>query len=66
MNDLGDFFNLIGEEKKEKEKKTKEIIGEVSLGDLFATLSEEKKKIKEEENKKSQEKTRNFKKSKGF
>tara|TARA_B100000035_G_scaffold313472_1_gene327236 strand:- start:337 stop:1938 length:1602 start_codon:yes stop_codon:yes gene_type:complete len=66
MNDLGDFFNLIGEEKKEKEKKTKEIIGEVSLGDLFATLSEEKKKIKEEENKKSQEKEEILKKAKVF
>ena len=47
MNDLGDFFSLIGEEKKKKEEKKKEIIGEVSLGDLFTSLSEEKKKIKQ-------------------
>jgi len=55
MNDLGDFFNLIGEGKKKKEEEKKEIIGEVSLGDLFSSLEEEKKKLKKkklEENKK--------------
>jgi len=55
MNDLGDFFSLIGEEKKKKEEKNKEIIGEVSLGDLFASLSEEKKKQKEKQLKKDKE-----------
>jgi len=49
---LGDFFSLIGSEKKKQEKKKKDLIGEVSLSDLFAELSEEKKKIKNEKEKK--------------
>jgi len=56
MDNLGDFFSLIGEGKKKKEEEKKEIIGEVSLSDLFASLSKEKKKFKEKEEKKLQEK----------
>ena len=55
MSDLGDFFSLIGEEKKKTEEKNKEIIGEVSLSDLFTSLSEEKKKEKQKRLKKEQE-----------
>ncbi len=55
MNDLGDFFSLIGEEKKKKEEKTQEIIGEISLGDLFSSLSEEKKKVKQKNIEKEKE-----------
>jgi hypothetical protein len=55
MSDLGNFFSLIGEEKKKKTEKNKEIIGDVSLGTLFESLSEEKKKIKEEKLKKERE-----------
>ena len=55
MSDLGNFFSLIGEEKKKKTERNKEIIGDVSLGTLFESLSEEKKKIKEEKLKKERE-----------
>ena len=47
MNDLGNFFSLIGDEKKKKEEEKKELIGETSLSDLFVELKEEKKKVKE-------------------
>lgn len=55
MSDLGNFFSIIGEEKKKKTEKNKEIIGDVSLGSLFDSLSEEKKKIKVEKLKKEKE-----------
>ena len=55
MNDLGDFFSLIGEQKKKKQEKQQELIGDLSLGDLFASLSEEKAKIKKKKEKISQE-----------
>ena len=48
MGDLGDFFSLIGEQKKKREEEKKEIIGKTSLTDLFAELAEEKKKIQEQ------------------
>ena len=38
---------MIGGEKKKEKEKTKEIIGEVSLGDLFTSLNEEKKRAKQ-------------------
>ena len=66
MNELGDFFSLIGEEKKKKEEKKKELIGELSLGDLFASLSEEKKKIKEKSKKKDKEREELIKNAKVF
>ena len=50
---LSDFFVLVDSENKKKvennieeEKKKKDIIGEVSLDGLFASISEEKKKVK--------------------
>jgi hypothetical protein len=55
MDNLGDFFSLIGEEKKKSKEKNKEILGEVSLGDLFSSLSEEKRKVKEKNLKKEKE-----------
>jgi septum formation inhibitor MinC len=57
-DNLGDFFNLIGSEKKRQGNKKKNLVGETSLGDLFAELQEEKKRIqslKEEEEKKKKE-----------
>ena len=66
MNELGDFFSLIGEEKNKKEEKKKELIGELSLGDLFASLSEEKKKIKEKNEKKDKEREELIKNAKIF
>ena len=38
---------MIGGEKKKEKEKTKEIIGEVSLGDLFTSLNDEKKRAKQ-------------------
>ena len=55
FEDLGDFFSLIGDEKKKNDEKNKEIIGEVSLGDLFTSLSEEKKKVVKKRKKKEEE-----------
>ena len=66
MNDLGDFFSLIGEEKRKKEEKQKELIGEVTLGDLFASLSEEKRKLKDKEDKKAKERAELIKNAKVF
>ena len=66
MSNLGDFFSLINEEKKQKEQKKKELIGEVSLEDLFASLSKEKKKIEKKSNKKSKEKEQLIKSAKAF
>ena len=48
MGDLGDFFSIIGEQKKQKEEEKKKIMGKASLTDLFAELAEEKKKIQEQ------------------
>ena len=56
MENLDDFFSLIGEGKKKKEEEKKDLIGEVTLGDLFSSLSEEKKKLKIEEEKRKKEK----------
>ena len=60
MNELHDFFNLIGGEKKKVDVKNNKIKkeAEVSLSDLFAEMQEEKKRlqsIKEEEEKKKKE-----------
>jgi len=66
MSDLGDFFSLIGEAKKKEEKKTKDIIGEVSLDDLFSSLAEERKKIKEVEVEKDKEREKLLKDAKIF
>ena len=60
MNELHDFFNLIGSEKKKVDVKNNKIKkeAEVSLSDLFAEMQEEKKRlqsIKEEEEKKKKE-----------
>ena len=55
FGDLGDFFSLIGDEKKKNDEKNKELIGEVSLGDLFTSLSEEKKKVVKKRKKKEEE-----------
>lgn len=60
MNELHDFFSLIGSEKKKVDDKKSEIKkeAEVSLADLFAEMQEEKKRlqeIKEEEEKKKKE-----------
>jgi len=66
MSDLGDFFSLIGEAKKKEEKKTKDIIGEVSLDNLFSSLAEERKKIKEIEVEKNKEREKLLKDAKVF
>ena len=55
FGDLGDFFSLVGDEKKKNDEKNKELIGEVSLGDLFTSLSEEKKKVVKKRKKKEEE-----------
>ena len=55
FEDLGDFFSLVGDEKKKNDEKNKELIGEVSLGDLFTSLSEEKKKVVKKRKKKEEE-----------
>ena len=66
MSDLGDFFSLIGEAKKKEEEKTKDIIGEVSLDNLFSSLAEERKKIKEAEVEKDKEREKLLKDAKIF
>ena len=66
MDNLGDFFSLIGEEKKKTKEKTKEIIGDVSLDDLFSNLKEEKSKLKKKEAKKLQERKKLIKQAKVF
>ena len=55
FGDLGDFFSLVGDEKKKNDEKNKELMGEVSLGDLFTSLSEEKKKVVKKRKKKEEE-----------
>jgi len=55
FGDLGDFFSLVGDEKKKNDEKNKELMGEVSLGDLFTSLSEEKKKVVKKRKKKQEE-----------
>lgn len=56
MENLDDFFSLIGEGKKKNEEEKKDLLGEVTLNDLFSSLSEEKKKLKIEEEKRQKEK----------
>ena len=55
MDDLVNFFSILGEEKKKEKEKTKEIIGEVSLGDLFTSLKEEKTRAKQKRVEKEKE-----------
>ena len=55
MDDLGDFFSVIGEVKKKEKEKTKDIVGEISLGDLFTSLKEEKKREKQKQKEKQKE-----------
>ena len=48
MGDLGDFFNLIGEEKKKKKEEIDDLVGDISLDTFFSefkSLSEENKKV---------------------
>ena len=37
---LGDFFKLIGEEKKEKKEKMKELVGEIDIDSIFSQVKE--------------------------
>ena len=55
MENLSDFFSQIGEEKKKNKEKRQELVGNLSLDDVFSSLKEEKKKIDEEKAKKDQE-----------
>jgi len=66
MDNLGDFFSLIDEEKKKEKEKTKDIIGDISLDDLFSNLKEEKKKLKKKVAKKEQEKKKLLKQAAAF
>ncbi len=48
MGDLGDFFNLIGEEKKKKKEEIGDLVGDISLDTFFSefkSLSKENKKV---------------------
>jgi len=48
MGDLGDFFNLIGEEKKKKKEEINNLVGDISLDTFFSefkSLSKENKKV---------------------
>lgn len=66
MDNLGDFFSLIGEEKKKTKKKTKDLIGDLSLDDLFSNLKKEKNKLRKKEEKKLEERNKLIKKTKVF
>ena len=66
MDNLGDFFSLIGNEKKKTKEKTKDLIGEVTLDDLFSNLKEEKSKLQKKEEKKLQERKQLIKQAKVF
>ena len=48
MGDLGDFFNLIGEEKKKKKEEIGDLVGDISLDTFFSefkNLSKENEKV---------------------
>ncbi len=66
MDNLGDFFSSIGEEKKKTKEKTKELIGDVSLDDLFSNLKEEKSKLQKKVAKKAKEKEELLKQAQVF
>tara|TARA_B100000900_G_scaffold93621_1_gene76840 strand:+ start:1858 stop:3018 length:1161 start_codon:yes stop_codon:yes gene_type:complete len=66
MGDLGDFFSLIGEEKKKKKEEKDDLVGDISLESLFASLSEEKKKNKSKIEEKAREREKLIKDAKVF
>ena len=66
MGDLGNFFSLIGEEKKKKKEEKDNLMGDVSLESLFASLSEEKKKNKSKIEEKAREREKLIKDAKVF
>lgn len=51
MDSLNDFFAIIGNGKAKVEKEKKDIIGDMKLEDLFASLETEKKKTKRDKEK---------------
>ena len=66
MGDLGNFFSLIGEEKKKKKEEKDDLVGDISLESLFASLSEEKKKNKSKIEEKAREREKLIKDAKVF
>lgn len=65
-DNLGDFFSLIGEAKKEKDNDKKKLMGDLSLTDLFVSLEEEKKRTKKRKEEEKAEKERLQKQAKAF
>jgi len=65
-DNLGDFFSLIGEAKKEKDNTKKKLMGDLSLTDLFMSLEEEKKRTKKRKEEEKKEKERLQKQAKAF
>ena len=54
MDSLNDFFSIIGDGKEKEEKRKKDLIGDIKLEGLFASL--EKEKVQVEKDKKQLEK----------
>lgn len=49
MDSLNDFFTIIGDGKQKVEKERKDLIGEIKLEGLFASLETAKKKDEEDQ-----------------
>ena len=52
MENLSDFFSQIGEEKKKNKEKRQELVGNLSLDDVFLPLKEEKRRLMKKKQKK--------------
>ena len=51
IGDLGEFFNIIGKAKKQKEDEFRSVVGDINLDGIFDNLKEENKKIKKKKKK---------------
>ena len=51
IGDLGEFFNIIGKAKKQKEDEFRSVVGDINLDGIFSNLKEENKKIKKKKKK---------------
>ena len=63
---LNSFFSSIGSEKKKIKEEKKELIGDISLDDVFSSINEETKKLKAKKKKQKEEREKLIKDAKAF